>query len=578
MSTLLTQNTLAYEQRGAGVPVVLLPGQTFDRRIWRPIVERLGDAVHTIAIDLPGQGQSAGPPRPLAEVADQVNHVVERLGVERPIVVGHSMAGAIALIYAARYPVRGVVDIDNPLDVRPFAALIKQLEPALRGPSFADVFAPIQDSMGLDLVPEPLRSLALDAQRVSRDVALGYFEELMRSDPDELQAWIEEIAGAIAVPSLLLFGQRLSREERDYTLAHLPLAQIDEWDGRGHFVHLAEADRFAARLRTFIDHCESPGNSISGSSASAPHDATRLPLPADLKTVEINGAGLAYREQGSGEAVVFVHGSISDLTIWEPQLAPVGERYQAIAYSRRYAWPNRDLPFGAKDTMQPHVDDLLAFLRAIDGHPAHLVGNSWGAFICLRAALQEPSAVRSLVLEEPPIVPLIIGAPPAPSQILRSLLRHPLVTLDVLRFGAGTLAAVGRLIKAGDTERSIMRFARGVLGEQALTQLPEEIRAHMLANASTHLGQFLADGGFEAITEPEIKSVNTPVLVITGAQSPVVLPRLAELLAALLPNSQRLEVPSASHFMHLENPNAVNAGLLRFFAQVKEHEDRPGSS
>ena len=254
------------------------------------------------------------------------------------------MAGAIALIYAARYPVRGVVDIDNPLDVRPFAALIKQLEPALRGPSFADVFAPIQDSMGLDLVPEPLRSLALDAQRVSRDVALGYFEELMRSDPDELQAWIEEIAGAIAVPSLLLFGQRLSREERDYTLAHLPLAQIDEWDGRGHFVHLAEADRFAARLRTFIDHCESPGNSISGSSASAPHDATRLPLPADLKTVEINGARMAYREQGSGEAVVFVHGSISDLTIWEPQLAPVGERYQAIAYSRRYAWPNRDLP------------------------------------------------------------------------------------------------------------------------------------------------------------------------------------------------------------------------------------------
>ena len=114
------------------MPVVLLPGQTFDRRIWRPIVERLGDAVHTIAIDLPGQGQSAGPPRPLAEVADQVNHVVERLGVERPIVVGHSMAGAIALIYAARYPVRGVVDIDNPLDVRPFAALIKQLEPALR--------------------------------------------------------------------------------------------------------------------------------------------------------------------------------------------------------------------------------------------------------------------------------------------------------------------------------------------------------------------------------------------------------------------------------------------------------------
>lgn len=578
MSTLTTQDTLAYEERGVGVPVVLLPGHTFERRIWRPIVDRLGDDLHTIAIDLPGQGQSAGAGRPLAEVAAQVNHLIERLGVERPIVVGHSMAGAIALIYAAQYPVRGVVDIDSSLDVRPFAGLVQQLQPALRGPGFDAAFAPFQQSMGWERVPESLRSLAHEAQYVSRDVALGYFEEVMRSDPDELQAWIEQIADAVDVPSLLVFGQRMSREERDYTLAHLPDAQIEEWDGRGHLVHLAEADRFAARLRAFIDHCESPGNAISGSSASSPRYARSLPLPADLRTVKIDGTRLAYREQGSGEAVVFVHGSISDLTVWQRQLAPVGERYQAIAYSRRYAWPNRDLPSGGKDTMQPHVDDLLAFLRAIDGPPAHVVGHSWGAFICLRAAMQDPSVVRSLVLEEPPIVPLIIGAPPAPSQILRSLLRHPLVTLDVLRFGAGTLAAVGRLIKAGDIERSIMRFARGVLGEQALTQLPEEIRSHMLANASTHLGQFRADGGFETITEPELQSINTPALVITGAQSPVVLRRLAELLATLLPNSRRLEVPSASHFMHVENPHAVNVGLLRFFAQVKAHEDRPGNT
>jgi pimeloyl-ACP methyl ester carboxylesterase len=169
---------------------------------------------------------------------------------------------------------------------------------------------------------------------------------------------------------------------------------------------------------------------------------------------------------------VFVHGSLSDLTIWELQLAPVGERYRAIAYSRRYAWPNENLPSEAKDMMLPHVEDLLALLRAVHAYPAHLAGNSWGAFICLRAAIQEPAAVRSLVLEEPPLVPLIIGAPPAPSHILRSLLRHPLVTLSVLRFGAGTRTAVGKLIKAGDIEGSIMRFARGVLGEQALAELP----------------------------------------------------------------------------------------------------------
>ena len=300
--------------------------------------------------------------------------------------------------------------------------------------------------------------------------------------------------------------------------------------------------------------------------------ARGLPLPAGLKTVEIDGARLAYLEHGSGEPVVFVHGSLSDLTIWELQLAPVAERYRAIAYSRRYAWPNENLPSEAKDMMHPHVEDLLAFLRAIHAHPAHLVGNSWGAFICLRAAIQEPAAVRSLVLEEPPLVPLIIGAPPAPSHILRSLLRHPLVTLGVLRFGAGTRTAAGKLIKAGDMEGSIMRFARGVLGEQALAELPGELRPHMLANASTHVGQFAADGGFEPISKTEIATVRAAALIVTGAQSPVFLRRLAGLLAALLPNSRRLDIPSASHVMHVENPAALNAGLLRFLTDVAEHD------
>jgi pimeloyl-ACP methyl ester carboxylesterase len=60
-----------------------------------------------------------------------------------------------------------------------------------------------------------------------------------------------------------------------------------------------------------------------------------LPVPADLKTTELRGVGLAYLERGSGQPVVFVHGSISDLTIWESQLGPIGESYRAIAYSRR---------------------------------------------------------------------------------------------------------------------------------------------------------------------------------------------------------------------------------------------------
>jgi pimeloyl-ACP methyl ester carboxylesterase len=58
------------------------------------------------------------------------------------------------------------------------------------------------------------------------------------------------------VPILAVLGQQLSSDERDHIRRLVPSAQLEEWLDRGHFIHLAEADRFAACLRAFIDFCE----------------------------------------------------------------------------------------------------------------------------------------------------------------------------------------------------------------------------------------------------------------------------------------------------------------------------------
>jgi pimeloyl-ACP methyl ester carboxylesterase len=255
VSTTPQQTSLAFERHGTGVPIVLVPGLTFDRRSWRPIVDRLGERVCTIAIDLPAHGASTGPPCDLEDVAAQVHRLLASLDVADPILVGHSMSGGVAMIYAARYPVRGAVTVDSPIDVRPFAQLVRSIAPALRGPGFADAFATFERSMGLDLVPEPLRTAALDAHEVRQEVVLGYWDELLRSDPEQLQARVEQVAAEIDAPCLSVFGRQLSPEERDYLSRLVPHAQVEEWPGRGHFVHLADADRFAARLNAFVDLC-----------------------------------------------------------------------------------------------------------------------------------------------------------------------------------------------------------------------------------------------------------------------------------------------------------------------------------
>jgi pimeloyl-ACP methyl ester carboxylesterase len=256
MSATTPQSTVAFERHGTGVPIVLLPGLTFDRRSWRPIVDRLGEDVCTIAVDLPGHGASPGPACDLEEVAARLYELLGQLGVDAPVVVGHSMSGAVAMIYAALYPVRGAVNVESPVNIGPFAEMVQYLAPALRGPGFAEAFAAFERSMGLDRVPEPLRTAALDGHEVRRDVVLGYWDQLMRTDADQLQAWVEELAGSIDAPLLAVFGRRLDGAERDYVRRLVPRVELEEWPGAGHFVHLAEADGFAARLRAFVEFCD----------------------------------------------------------------------------------------------------------------------------------------------------------------------------------------------------------------------------------------------------------------------------------------------------------------------------------
>ena len=250
-----TSDGLAYEKHGDGLPVVFLHGLTFDRTAWRPIIERLGQEVCSIAFDLPGHGETGGAPCTLREAAARVNAALESMGIDEPVIVGHSISSGIASIYAASYPVRGLVNVEGTVDIRPIAALVQRLEPALRSERFAAAFEPFQQSMGFEHVPEPLRSQVLDSQDIRQAVVLGYWQQLLHTDPSDLQAEIEREMGRIHAPCLNVFGHTLSDHERNYLHHHVSHVLIEEWPDRGHHVHLAEADRFAARLQSFINQC-----------------------------------------------------------------------------------------------------------------------------------------------------------------------------------------------------------------------------------------------------------------------------------------------------------------------------------
>jgi pimeloyl-ACP methyl ester carboxylesterase len=105
-----TQNavSLHYQENGQGMPVLLLHGFPFDHRIWRTQVEALKSTYRIITPDLRGHGQSTAPEGTYdmdLMVADVVV-LLDNLGIDRAVWVGHSMGGYITMAALRTVPER----------------------------------------------------------------------------------------------------------------------------------------------------------------------------------------------------------------------------------------------------------------------------------------------------------------------------------------------------------------------------------------------------------------------------------------------------------------------------------------
>jgi pimeloyl-ACP methyl ester carboxylesterase len=132
--------------------------------------------------------------------------------------------------------------------------MLHQIAPMLQGPAFDEVWDNIEGSLGLDRIPEPTRTLVRDAHTVKQEVVLGYWDQVLNSDPSELQAWIDDVVSRVECPCLAVFGRQATDGERR-RFSRLPDVQLEEWAGDGHCVHLVDPERFTTRLLAFVEHC-----------------------------------------------------------------------------------------------------------------------------------------------------------------------------------------------------------------------------------------------------------------------------------------------------------------------------------
>ena len=106
---------------GTGEPIVLLHGLASNCRYWDLVAPILSKGFAVVALDQRGHGESDKPDDgyDFATVASDLRGFVSALGVERPLLVGHSWGGSVVLEFAANQPsaTRGICLIDGVIEV-----------------------------------------------------------------------------------------------------------------------------------------------------------------------------------------------------------------------------------------------------------------------------------------------------------------------------------------------------------------------------------------------------------------------------------------------------------------------------
>lgn len=254
--------------------------------------------------------------------------------------------------------------------------------------------------------------------------------------------------------------------------------------------------------------------------------------------VDRTEAGLGWREWGTGEPVVFLHGLGGTREAWGPQLRALHP------FGRCIAW---DMPgYGDSDRCEPLTyaaiaDRLVDLLDRLDIDRANVVGLSFGGMHALHTALRHPERVDRLVLAD----------------------TSPAFGMD------GTTAAewIAARLTPIDQGLTPADIAEPVLDAITATPLTGLVREELVAA----FGRIGTDGFRAAVyclptndIRADLSRIDHPALVIVGELDAETPPSYAQALADGLANARLRVLEGVGHLSPSEAPDRFNQ-LVRSF-------------
>jgi pimeloyl-ACP methyl ester carboxylesterase len=279
------------------------------------------------------------------------------------------------------------------------------------------------------------------------------------------------------------------------------------------------------------------------------------------KVIVNHGIELHYVERGTGEPVVFVHGSLSDGGYWNDQVRAFAKAgFRAIVYSRRYNPPNNNKALPGYSAVVD-ADDLAALITQLHLGRVHVVGHSYGAFAALFLAAKHPELVRTLVLAEAPAVSLLEhleGEKTATGKVMFADIEQRMVKPMQTAF------------QKGDRKSGLRAFINYVLDDpNAWEKMPDDAHQDMLDH-TREWDVMMTSGELFPVLDPHaVRKITAPVLLLSGEKSYRFLGLIDEELTRLLPNARRIILHGATHRMWYEQPEVCRNAVLEFLRKGK---------
>jgi len=282
-------------------------------------------------------------------------------------------------------------------------------------------------------------------------------------------------------------------------------------------------------------------------------DLADIELPR-AKIVNVDGIGTEYIDVGTGEPVVFVHGSFSDYRTWGYYLVPISESHRYVAYSRRYFGTQPWVDDGERWSTDVFAADLIAFIEALDLGPVHLVSWSSGVSTALIASVERPDLVRSMVHYEPVDHSVFDGDPDV------GRLQEPFFAL---------WPPVRTTLAAGDLEATVEGMLELVfsLGPGEHVTEREGILEIARQNARTlPLDLSFEDRGDTKLTCDYVSRVSVPSVYVAGSETLAYFRAMTERFAECTPGARLETLGGETHRGPLDAVTRLSALILETVA------------